>query len=132
MKYMLDTNICVYIMKKKPVRALEKFSLCDAGDICISSITLAELEFGVCKSSSPLKNKFALTMFLSGIEVVSFDRKAAAEYGNIRADLEKQGKPIGGNDFLIAAHARSLNLTLVTNNVKEFCRVKDLKIENWA
>lgn len=132
MKYMLDTNICIYIIKKKPEWIAEKFSECKVGDVCISSITLAELEYGVCKSSSPIKNKLALMVFLSGIEIVSFDSRAAIEYGNIRADLEKKGTPIGANDLLIASHARALDLTLVTNNVKEFNRVEGLKIENWA
>ena len=132
MKYMLDTNICIYVIKKKPPQTLARFSACASGDLCISSITLAELEYGVSKSSAPLKNKLALMMFLSGIVVVPFDSKAATEYGDIRAALERQGTPIGANDLLIAAHARSLNLTLVTNNVREFSRVDRLSVENWA
>ena len=131
MKYMLDTNICVYIIKKKPLKVLEKFTTYSRDDICISSITLAELEFGVCKSSNPLKNKLALTIFLAGIKILPFDDRAATQYGDIRATLERHGTPIGANDLLIAAHARSLQLTLVTNNLKEFERVDALQVENW-
>ena len=119
-------------MKKKPETVLNQLKKYDKGKICISAITLAELEYGVSKSSSPSKNQLALTIFLSGISVLPFDEKAAVEYGNIRAELEKQGKPIGANDLLIAAHARSLNFTLVTNNTKEFNRVNGLKVENWV
>lgn len=132
MKYMLDTNICIYIIKKKPLQTLKKFAACDRADLCISSITLAELEFGACKSSNPPKNKLALKIFLAGIKILPFDEKAAAEYGDIRATLEKRGTPIGANDLLIAAHARALQLTLITNNLKEFERVENLKVENWT
>ena len=101
-------------------------------DLCISSITLAELEFGACKSNNPLKNRAALTIFLADIKILPFDDKAATEYGDIRATLEMHGTPIGANDLLIAAHARSLQLILVTNNLKEFERVDGLKVENWT
>lgn len=131
MKYMLDTNICIYIIKRKPPQILEKFTAINQEDICISSITLAELEFGVCKSNNPIRNKLALMIFLAGIKILPFDSVAATDYGDIRATLEKRGTPIGANDLLIAAHARSLKLTLVTNNTKEFERVDDLKFENW-
>lgn len=131
MKYMLDTNICIYIIKRKPPQILEKFTTIAQEDICISSITLAELEFGVCKSNNPIRNKLALMIFLAGIKILPFDSVAATDYGDIRATLEKRGTPIGANDLLIAAHARSLKLTLVTNNTKEFERVDDLKLENW-
>lgn len=131
MKYMLDTNICIYIIKKKPPQALKNFVACDSSDMCISSVTLAELEFGICKSSNPTKNRLALTIFLAGIKILPFDAAAAIEYGDIRAALERRGTPIGANDLLIAAHARSLRLTLVTNNIKEFERVDNLQVENW-
>lgn len=131
MKYMLDTNICIYIIKKKPLQTLKNFVAHSREELCISSITLAELEFGACKSSNPTKNKLALIIFLSGIKILPFDEKAATEYGDIRAQLERRGTPIGANDLLIAAHARSLNLILVTNNLKEFERVDNLQIENW-
>lgn len=132
MKYLLDTNICIYIMKKNPPQVIEKYLSLNSSERCISSITLAELEFGACKSSKPLKNKLALKLFLAGIEILPFDENAATEYGDIRASLERRGTPIGANDLLIAAHARSLNLTLVTNNLKEFERVDGLKVENWS
>ena len=131
MKYMLDTNICIYIVKKKYAQILDKFSSISPNDICISSIVLAELEFGICKSKFSLKNSVAIAVLLSSIEVVPFDRNAAKEYGDIRAKLERNGTPIGFNDMLIAAHARALNLTLVTNNVKEFSRIENLNLENW-
>ena len=131
MKYMLDTNICVYIIKKNPPQVFEKFATYSRDDICISSITLAELEFGVCKSNNPTKNKLALMIFLAEIKILPFDEEAATEYGDIRASLERRGTPIGANDLLIAAHARSLQLTLVTNNVREFERVDNLRVENW-
>ena len=132
MKYMLDTNICSYIIKKKYPQILDKFSSISANDICISTIVNAELEFGICKSKFSLKNRVAIAVFLSGIEVVSFDRNAAKEYGDIRAALESKGTPIGPNDMFIAAHARALNLTLVTNNIREFSRIENLKLENWV
>ena len=132
MTIMLDTNICIYIMKKKPETVLNQLKKYEKGEICISAITLAELEYGVSKSSSPSKNQLALTIFLSGISVLPFDEKASVEYGNIRAELEKQGKPIVANDLLIVAHARSLNFTLITNNTKEFNRANGLKVENWV
>ena len=131
MKYMLDTNICVHIIKKKPPQVLEKFLALNPNEICVSSITHAELEFGVCKSNNSAKNRMALMIFLAGIKIFPFDEKAATEYGDIRATLEKRGTPVGANDLLIAAHARSLKLTLVTNNLKEFERVDGLQVENW-
>lgn len=131
MKYMLDTNICIYAIKKNPIQVLEKFSATNKSDMCISSITFAELEFGVCKSNDPAKNKLTLMLFLAGIKILPFDEAAAIEYADIRTALERRGTPIGANDLLIAAHARSLQLTLVTNNVKEFERVDGLQVENW-
>ena len=131
MKYMLDTNICIYIIKKNPIQVLEKFSTVNKNDMCISSITLAELKFGVRKSNNPAKNKLTLMLFLAGIKILPFDDAAATEYGDIRATLERRGTPIGANDLFIAAHAKSMRLTLVTNNIKEFERVDGLQIENW-
>lgn len=104
MKYMLDTNICIYIIKKKPIQVLEKFSTINKSDMCISSITLAELDFGACKSNSSTKNKLTLMIFLAGIKILPFDNAAATEYGDIRATLERRGTPIGANDLFIAAH----------------------------
>jgi tRNA(fMet)-specific endonuclease VapC len=132
MKFILDTNICIYIIKKKPAQVFEKFKGLSLGSVGISSITLAELEYGVKKSAQPEKNQTALNQFLIPLEIFDFDIRAAAAYGKIRAELESNGIPIGPLDTLIAAHAKSLEATLVTNNEKEFRRVTGLKIENWA
>lgn len=132
MKYMLDTNICIYIIKEKPRKVINKFHALDIGDICISSITLAELEYGVEKSDYKERNRLALTGFLSSIDILPFSEKAATEYGKIRANLKRQGNIIGAYDLMIGAHALSEELILVTNNVKEFKRIADLSLENWA
>jgi len=132
MEYLLDTNICIYIIKKRPAGVLKKFESLSLGDVAISSITLAELYYGIMKSSNPKKNQEALDKFLIPLEILDFDYTATIEYGKIRADLEKKGTPIGPLDTLIASHVKSLNLTLVTNNEKEFARIPDLKIENWT
>ena len=132
MEYLLDTNICIYIIKKRPASVLKKFESLSLGDVAISSITLAELYYGIMKSSNPKKNQEALDKFLIPLEILYFDYPATIEYGKIRAGLEKKGTPIGALDTLIASHAKSLNLTLVTNNEKEFERIPDLKIENWT
>ena len=132
MKFLLDTNICIYIIKQKPLEVLQKFNSYTVVDIGISSITVAELEFGVQKSQVPKKNKQALTQFLLPLTIVNFNTAAANMYSKIRATLEKQGTPIGSLDTLIAAQALSLEITLITNNVREFSRVPDLKLENWA
>ncbi len=131
MKYMLDTNICIYIIKKNQ-GVLKRLMQLKPEDICISSVTFAELTYGVEKSSERKRNALALAMFLSGIEVVSFDSAAAGAYGAVRAQLEKGGTPIGPLDTMIAAHGLSLGLTVVTNNMREFERVQGLKVENWA
>ena len=132
MTYMLDTNICIYVMKNKPERALKRFEKEINRGICISSITLAELEYGMKHSSNPAKNERALLKFLLPLRILSFESSAASAYGEIRAYLQKQGTPIGPLDMLIAGHARSKELILVTNNVREFARVPELKLENWA
>ena len=131
MRFMLDTNIIAYAKSKRPESVAARLQQYDPLDICISAITMAELEYGASKSSWPEKNRVLLMLFLSEIQVVPFDANAAREYGDIRADLEKRGLIIGGNDMLIAAHAKSLNFTLITNNQREFERVKGLKLENW-
>lgn len=131
-RYMLDTNICIYIMKRKPENALRRFREELDNGICISSITLAELEYGMQHSSDPAKNEQALLRFLLPLSILSFDAAAASEYGQIRAWLQSRGTPIGPLDMLIAAHARAQKLTLVTNNLREFERVPDLQLENWA
>ena len=132
MKYMLDTNICIYAIKHKPEKVFRKLQKTDPNDVCISSVTYAELAHGVEKSSAKERNRIALTLLLSCIEIMSFDTKAAEEYGKVRADLELKGEVIGPLDLMIAGHAKSLNCTLVTNNIKEFQRVKGLKTANWA
>lgn len=131
MSYMLDTNICIYVIKNKPQSVIKHFLSHDPDELCISSITFSELVYGVEKSQAVEKNRLALSLFLSNIAILPFDQQAAIEYGNIRATLEKQGTPIGGMDMLIAGHARSKDLILVTNNTKEFTRVPDLTLENW-
>lgn len=132
MKYMLDTNICIYIIKEKPKKVFDKFHTLNIGDIFISSITLAELEYGVEKSNYTERNRLALAGFLSSIEILSFSEKAAGEYGKIRASLERKGNIIGAYDLMIGAHALSENITLVTNNMKEFKRIPNLSLQNWA
>ena len=128
---MLDTNICIYLMNSKDEKLLTKFKE-HQDDLKISSITLGELQYGVYHSSRVEQNAIALLKFLALIEVVNFDDNAALEYGKVRAYIKSIGKPIGPLDMLIAGHALSLGETLVTNNVKEFIRVPNLKIENWV
>lgn len=132
MKYMLDTNICIYLIKQKPPQLLRKFAELSFGDVGVSAITVAELQYGVQKSQYPEQNQQALGQLLIPLTIVDFDHNAAVAYGAIRAALERQGAPIGSLDTLIAAHAQSLDVTLVTNNVREFSRVPDLKVVNWA
>lgn len=131
LKYMLDTNIVIYLIKRRPIELLDVFNQ-HAGQMCISSITLAELLHGVEKSSMPDHNLLQVEDFISRLEVLSYGNKAAAHYGDIRADLEKKGTPIGVNDLHIAGHARSEGLTLVSNNVREFERVDALRLVNWV
>ena len=132
MTYMLDTNICIYAIKNKPEQVLQRLKSNLKQGLCISAITLAELEHGVEKSAHPEKNRLALLQFLSILDILPFDDLAAAEYGAICAHLQKQGTPIGTMDMLIAGHARAEGMILVTNNVREFQRVPGLEIENWA
>jgi tRNA(fMet)-specific endonuclease VapC len=132
MNVMLDTNICIYIIKQKPQAVLERFSSFPMGAVGISVITLAELEYGVSKSKQPVRNSEALEEFISPLEIAVFDRPATIAYGNVRALLEKRGHPIGSMDLLIAAHALSLGVPLATNNVREFKRVPNLRVENWV
>ena len=131
-KYMLDTNICVYIIKRKPKDTIERFRQTKISQVGISSITLSELEYGIVKSSKPDQNRFALAQFLAPMEILSYDDKAAQQYGILRSFLEKQGTPIGSLDILIAAHALSIDCVFVTNNQKEFNRVPNLNIDNWV
>ncbi|MCR5268633.1 MAG: type II toxin-antitoxin system VapC family toxin, partial [Lachnospiraceae bacterium] len=130
--YMLDTNIIAYAKNGSPPSVLEKLLACDPSEICISSITLAELEYGICNSSNPDQNRIATMMFLAEMTFLPFDSDAAIAYGDIRFDLKSRALLIGANDLLIAAHARSQNLTLVTHNTREFSRVKGLKLVDWV
>jgi len=132
MRYMLDTNICIYVIKHKPETVFQKLQNINPEDVCISSVTYAELVHGVEKSAAVEKNRLALSMLLANMEILDFDVDAADCYGKIRAALEKKGTPIGPLDMMIAAHAQSLGYTVVTNNVKEFSRVSALQIENWV
>ncbi len=132
MVFMLDTNICIYIIKRKPSHVLDRFKKTEISEITISSITLSELLYGVSKSSKPEQNLMALTQFVAPLEILPYGDEAAKYYGDLRAHLEKRGNPIGSLDMLIAAHALSISVTLVTNNEKEFNRVPNLNIENWV
>jgi tRNA(fMet)-specific endonuclease VapC len=130
--FLLDTNICIYIIKNKPPQVLAKFEQIDPSVLGISIITLAELEYGAAKSSNPRKNYQIIEDFVRYLDVFDWDRQVSRIYGEIRADLRKKGTPIGLLDTQIAAHCLSLDRILVTNNVREFERVPGLKIENWA
>lgn len=132
MKFMLDTDICIYIIKRKPEKVLRHFEKYKVGEIGISSITLAELQYGVEKSQHSNKNSEALSKFALPLEIASFDEKAAQIYGIVRAELERAGNPIGSMDTLIGAHALCLGITLVTNNTKEFGNIKGLRLANWT
>lgn len=132
MKYMLDTNICIYAIKNKPEKVLNTLKEKMNDGICISAITLAELAHGVEKSAARDKNRAALLRFLTILTVLPFDDLAAAEYGAVCADLQRKGTPIGTMDMLIAAHAKTEGLILVTNNTREFERVQGLTLENWV
>ena len=132
MRYMLDTNICIFIIRQKSKKVLDRLLEHDPDDVCISAITYAELMHGVEKSQAVERNRAVLTQLLSSIEIMDFDDKAAEEYGMIRADLERKGYPIDPLDTMIAGHARSLGYTLVTNNSREFNRVENLSVEDWA
>ncbi len=132
MRFMLDTNICIYLIKHRPQRLLNRFGRTPVGDLGISTVILAELEYGAAKSSRPEQNRSALTGFITPLEVVPFSNAAARLYGRIRALLEEKGKTIGSMDLLIAAHALSLSVRIVTSNEAEFKRVPGLRVENWV
>lgn len=130
LKYMLDTNICIYVIKRRPLEVLQTFNQY-TGLMCISAITYAELCHGVEKSARPEQNRQAVEDFCSRLQILPYGEKAAQHYGEIRAELEQLGIPIGVNDLHISAHARSESLTLVTNNLREFARVAGLRLVNW-
>jgi tRNA(fMet)-specific endonuclease VapC len=131
MKYLVDTDICIYMINERPKRVLERFKAEAPGDVAVSSVTVGELAFGVAKTKSQ-RNREALQVFLLPMEIMPFDAEAAIVYGDVRAELEGNGHPIGPLNTVIAAHARALGLILVTNNTREFSRVPDLVVENWA
>ena len=132
MRYMLDTNACIALIKRKPAAALRRFAALIPGDVGVSSITLAELRYGVAKSAAVEKNAEALAEFLVPLEIADFGTDAAEAYGRVRAGLEKAGTPIGPLDTQIGAHAVSLGAILVTNNAREFRRIPGLKVEDWT
>ena len=129
--YMLDTNICIHVLRRRPDKLRRKFKAIKG--LSISSVTYAELCFGIAKGDHALRAErlYQLGLFVSRLQLLTWDRAAAEHYGEIRALLERQGTPIGNNDLLIAAHARSLGAVLVTNNTREFSRVADLTLEDW-
>ncbi|NOH02775.1 MAG: type II toxin-antitoxin system VapC family toxin [Chloroflexi bacterium] len=131
MKYMLDTNICIGLIRQKPQKLIERLTQCEPGDVGVSSITIAELAHGAYKSNQIKQNLSALEQFLLPIEIADFDQRASVAYGFVRSYLEKEGKIIGSMDLLIGAHALSLDVVLVTNNVIEFQRIPKLIIEDW-
>ncbi len=132
MRLMLDTNTCIFVIRRQPAVVLERLLRCEVGDVGISSITLAELRFGAAKSRHREKNTQALDEFVVPLEVAPFDENAAHSYGDIRHDLEKAGTPVGAMDMLIAAHAVSLGAVLVTNNTREFGRISRLEVVDWT
>jgi tRNA(fMet)-specific endonuclease VapC len=132
MNYLLDTNICVLLIRQKSPQVLTKLTSHPIADIGISAITVAELQYGVQKSSRPVQNQQALDQFLLPLTIIPFDADDAIVYGQIRANLEAQGLPIGALDTLIAAQAVQYNLILVTSNVREFARIPGLAIEDWT
>ena len=131
MTHLLDTNICIYIINRRPPGVLERFNEHSLGALGVSSITASELAYGAAKSGSG-RNRHALEKFLAPLEVLPFDRDAMWSYGTLRAALERKGRPIGTMDTLIAAHVLALGVTLVTNDEGEFGRVPGLRVENWA
>ena len=132
MNYLIDTNICIYIMNQRPPEVIQKFKNIEVGQIGISTITVSELNYGVAKSKHKKQNAKRLEEFLTPFGILPYNENVSKYYGIIRSQLESQGKVIGPLDMLIAAHAISEDLTLVTNNEKEFQRIKSLKVENWA
>ena len=132
MNYLIDTDICIYIMNNRPLEVIRRFRNLELGQVGVSSITVSELQYGVSKSKRQKENQQRLDEFLLPFEIVPYDHTASRQYGDIRADLEKRGVVIGPLDLLIAAHAASRDLVLVTNNEKEFGRIQSLKVENWV
>ena len=132
MKFMLDTDTCIYVINRKPQKVFERFREHRIGDIGISVITLSELRYGAEKSIQPEKNLMALSGVVAPLEILTYSEEEAETYGRIRADLDSKGEPIGSMDMLIAAHALGQDVTLITNNPREFSRVSGLRVESWA
>jgi tRNA(fMet)-specific endonuclease VapC len=130
--FLLDTNICIYLIKRRSQALLDRVTAHSPGDVALSSVTLAELELGVEKSAALARNREALELFLAPFEILPFDVEAARAYGKLRTELERRGRPIGSLDLMIAAHALSVGAIVVTNNVREFARVPRLDVENWT
>jgi tRNA(fMet)-specific endonuclease VapC len=131
MKVMLDTNICIAIIKRKPAPVFRRLNAYRVGEVGISWVTLGELEYGVAKSEHVEQNQAALDEFVMPLEIAAFDREMARVYGQVRAALERKGTPIGPLDTMIGAHALSLGVTLATNNTREFSRIKGLTVVDW-
>ncbi len=131
LRHMLDTNICIYVIKNRPAGLRERFNRL-ADQLCISAVTLAEIIYGAEKSSRQTENIKVVEQFASRLDVLPFGERAATHYGQIRADLERAGRPIGLYDMMIGGHARSEGLTLVSNNVREFQHIEGLRIDNWV
>jgi tRNA(fMet)-specific endonuclease VapC len=132
MKYLLDTNICIYIIKRKPEEVIKRFLKMKPDSVAISSITVSELYYGVAKSSKPNENTIALEQFILPLTVINYNKEDSIAYGKLRAKLEQKGKLIGAMDMLIAAQALSRDLILVTNNEREFKKIEGLSFENWV
>lgn len=132
MTVMLDTDVCVEIIRRRDPALLERLASHTVGEVGISAVTLAELEYGISRSSRPAKNREALTAFVGPLEIAPFDSRSGAAYGPVRAALEKKGETIGAMDVLIAAHAIGLGVILATRNVREFRRVPGLRVEDWG
>ncbi|MBF2053502.1 MAG: type II toxin-antitoxin system VapC family toxin [Candidatus Sericytochromatia bacterium] len=132
MRALLDTSICIYTIRQRPPEVRARFEVYQPGELAISSITLSEMEYGAAKSQKPEQNRKSLLQFLLPLEILNYDATAAQAYGKVRAELERAGTPIGAMDLMIAAHALSLNLKLITRNLKEFQRVPGLQAESWV
>ena len=131
MKILLDTDICIYAINRKNPKPLERLRSYSIGEVGISAITYAELRFGIENSARPAENLERLERFLLPLEIVPFDVEAGRIYGQVRSQLKRAGLPIGNNDLLIACHALSLDAAIATNNVREFSRIKNLRVEVW-
>jgi tRNA(fMet)-specific endonuclease VapC len=130
LRYMLDTNICIYVIKNRPAQLRERFNNI-ADQLCISVVTLAELIYGAEKSARPHENLAVVEQFCARLDVLAFAERAASHYGQLWADIERAGQPVGIHDMMIGGHARSEGLTVVTNNLREFQRMPGLRLENW-